>query len=277
MGQNNNQIRHEISNKSAGCISQYTGCGSLVAVNSPHDAGLKQLELLFTWGILSKSQHKQARSTAHAHTHAKITGLISPATLIMCPSMSEIPLPNRVRRQGLSVSAASSLPSLRKGFSLCVLSSDTWPHPKHQVSVWLFPTLQHRASGVSKHQMHLSIFVTPSPPSFLSNLLSPLLLINPPTTTTTTPFCRNPFHLTPPLPYLLSSQSITRWHRWRCPGNHLYTTVAWSPSTNKPRAQQGFCTAQKRNTAPERRNKRLEARSGVEGHTLAAAALYRFI
>lgn len=160
MGQNNNQIRHEISNKSAGCISQYTGCGSLVAVNSPHDAGLKQLELHFTWGILSKSQHKQARSTAHAHTHAKITGLISPATLIMCPSMSEIPLPNRVRRQGLSVSAASSLPSLRKGFSLCVLSSDTWPHPKHQVSVWLFTTLQHRASGVSKHQMHLSIFVT---------------------------------------------------------------------------------------------------------------------
>lgn len=135
MGQNNNQIRHEISNKSAGCISQYTGCGSLVAVNSPHDAGLKQLELHFTRGILSKSRHKQARSTAYAHTHAKITGLISPATLIMCPSMSEIPLPNRVRRQGLSVSAASSLPSLRKGFSLCVLSSDTWPHPKHQVSV----------------------------------------------------------------------------------------------------------------------------------------------
>lgn len=227
----------------------------------------------YSGDIVKESTQTSKINSARTHTR-KITGLISPATLIMCPSMSEIPLPNRVRRQGLSVFAASSLPSLRKDFSLCVLSSDTWPHPKHQVSVWLFTTLQHQASGVSKHQMHLSIFVTPSPPSFLSNLLSPLLFIKHPSTT---PFCRNPFHLTPPLPYLLSSQSITRWHRWRCPGNHLYTTVAWSPSTNKPRAQQGFCTAQKRNTAPERRNKRLEARSGVEGHTLAAAALPRFI
>lgn len=55
---------------------------------------------------------------------------------------------------------------------------------------------------------------------------------------------------------------ITRWHRQRRPGNHRYTTVAWSPSTNKPGAQRGFCVAENKNKACEGRNKRLGGRVG---------------
>lgn len=69
---------------------------------------------------------------------------------------------------------------------------------------------------------------------------------------------------------------ITRWHGRRCPGNHRYTTVAWSPSTNKPRAQYGFCVAENKKKVWKRGNKRLEGGSGVEGQTLAAAALPPF-
>lgn len=66
---------------------------------------------------------------------------------------------------------------------------------------------------------------------------------------------------------------ITRWHGC-CPGNHGCTTVAWSPSTNKPRTQQGF--AENKQQAWEGWNRRLEGGSGVKGHTAAAAALPQF-
>lgn len=92
--------------------------------------------------------------------------------------------------------------------------------------------------------------------------------------------CHNltfPIPLTPP-PNLSQSilHEITRWHGRRCPGNHCYTTVAWSPSANKPRAQQGFSVAEGRRRYERRGNKRLEGGSGVEGQTLTAAALSCF-
>lgn len=88
--------------------------------------------------------------------------------------------------------------------------------------------------------------------------------------------CCSPFHLRQPSStssHLSQSipHKITRWHARCCPGNHCYTTVAWSPSSDKPRAQHA-CVLQSLGTRHLREVvKGWREGWGWEGHALTAA------